>query len=108
MRRGTTPTLTITLTNADGTACDLTTAENYVTFSEVGTSYEFTKENEDLAISTSGLATVIGVTLTQEETLGFKANHVVQVQVRSKIGDVAIASEVAKFNVGEILLEGEI
>ena len=108
MRRGTTPTVVLTITNDDGTNCDLTSAENYVTFSEVGSNYEITKSGEDVTAEVSGKATVISVPLSQEETLGFGQNRSVRVQVRSKVDDIATASEIATFNVGEILLEGEI
>ena len=108
MRRGTTPTIVLTITNDDGTNCDLTSAENHVTFSEVGTDYEITKTDEDITATVSGKATVISVTLTQAETLGFSENHSVRVQVRSKLDEVVTASEIATFNVGEILLDGEI
>ena len=108
MRRGTTPTVVLTITNEDGTNCDLTSADNYVTFSEVGSDYEITKSGEDIAATVSGKATVISITLTQTETLGFSENRSVRVQVRSKIGGNVTASEIATFNVGEILLEGEI
>ena len=109
MRRGTTPTVTLTITNEDGSACDLTTQDVYVTFEELGSKLEITKESEDVDMSTSENATIIDVFLTQEETLKFHAGRKVRVQVRAKDAHgAAVATDIKSFNVGEILLEGEI
>lgn len=108
MRRGTTPTISLAVSNDDGTPCDLTGASNYVTFEEVGTGYELTKSGADLDVSFDDDVTEIAVTLTQAETLAFHPNRIVKVQLRSKLNGIAIASELAQFNVGDILLEGEI
>ena len=69
MRRGTTPNIVLTITNEDGTNCDLTSAENYVTFSEIGSNYAITKSGEAVTATVSGKSTVISVALTQAETL---------------------------------------
>ena len=108
MRRGTTPTVSLTVSNDDGTPCDLTGASNYVTFEEVGTGYELTKSGADLDVSFDDDVTTIDVTLTQAETLAFHPNRIVKVQLRAKLDDAAIASEIASINVRDILMEGEI
>lgn len=109
MRRGTTPTVVLTVTNDDGTACDLTGAELYVTFQEQGCNgVEITKDGEDVAAEVVGKATKLTVSLTQEETLSFSENYSVRVQVRAKMDGRALASTIASFSAGEILKEGEI
>ena len=109
MRRGTTPTITLTVTNSDGSACDLTGQDIYVTFKEVGGKVLLTKETEELDVSTQEKATIIGITLTQAETLAFHAGRKVRVQVRAKDAlGVAQATDIEAVTVGEILLEGEI
>ena len=109
MRRGTTPTITLTMTNDDGTPCDLTEHEVHVTFEEKGDyGYQLDKTGEELTVSTSDGATVIEVSLTQAETLRFKTNSTIRAQVRAIKDGNAAASEIAEFPVAEILLEGEI
>ena len=111
MRRGTTPTLQLTVSNEDGSPCDITQDEIYVTFVESGTEgQKFTKRETDPGVSMEvvGNATVVSITLTQNETLAFKARHKVSVQMRSKHGAKASATGIAKFKVEEILLDGEI
>lgn len=119
MRRGTTPTITLTVTNADGTDCDLTDSELYITFQEKASSkdsnkrvvlYNFTKRETDEGIETvhEDLSTIIRITLTQSETLGFSAGRTVQVQLRCKASNVVQATTIEAFKVEEILLDGEI
>ena len=111
MRRGTTPTVTLTVTNDDGSDCDLTGHELYITFKEQRTNGSFfTKRETDegVTVAHSGKATVISVFLTQKETLSFKEGSVVRVQIRCKALGIATATDIEKFNADEILLEGEI
>lgn len=112
MRRGTTPTVTLTVTNTDGSPCDLTEQEVHVTFktsTHCAKKVELTKSGEDLDVSVDGDATVIGVTLTQEETLSFGTGHRVRVQVRCKDRwGKAQSTDIGEFTADEILLEGEI
>ena len=115
MRRGTTPTVTLTVTNPDNTDCDLTGYELYITFKEKTKSskivpYTFTKRETDRNVEVihEGLATVISITLTQKETLGFSADSIVQVQLRCKSLDIAQATTIEDFKAEQILLDGEI
>ena len=107
MRRGTTPTVTLTVTNEDGTPCDLTGAELFVTFQEQGCAgRELTKTDVDAVVD--GDATVITLTLSQEDTLAFREGYKVRVQVRAKKDGKALASTIASFGADEILMDGEI
>lgn len=111
MRRGTTPTVTLTVTNEDGTPIDLTGQEVHVTFQESGRDgVTFTKRETDegVAVSVDGDASIVEVTLTQAETLRFRTGRKVRVQVRCKDLDVAIATDIGQFDAEEILLDGEI
>lgn len=109
MRRGTTPTVTFTVSSKDGSALDLTGADIYVTFKEKSKDgSEITKSGEDVSVTTSGLKSVISVTLTQEDTLSFHAGKSVRAQIRSKRSDVAMATDIVAFSVDEILKDGEI
>lgn len=119
MRRGTTPTITFTVTNADNSDCDLTDHELYITFQEKPSSrdtnkrstlYSFTKRetDENVNVSHEGLSTVIEIKLTQAETLGFSTGRTVQVQLRCKALDMVQATTIEGFKVEEILLDGEI
>ncbi len=119
MRRGTTPTITLTVSGVDGTDCDLTNNDLYITFQEKASAqdknkrtalYGFTKRETDegVEVSHEDLSTIIKITLTQAETLGFSAGRTVQVQLRCKALDIAQATTIEGFKVEEILLDGEI
>jgi len=111
MRRGTTPTVTLTVSSDDGSDIDLTGQEVYVTFKESGSKGAFfTKRETDPGVDIihEEPNTIITVTLTQAETLSFKQNKTVRVQARCKTGDKAIATEIGTFETEEILLDGEI
>lgn len=111
MRRGTTPTVEITVANEDGTPCDLTGQELHVTFRSAGPPGSracITKRESELSAVFDGTATVLSITLTQAETLSFATGAKVRVQVRNKDGLVAQASDIAELTAEEILLEGEI
>lgn len=106
MRRGTTPTITLTVSNEDGSPCDLTTQEVYVTFDDG--QRQFTKRENEVSMAFDGKETTIGITLTQAETLRFKVGKRVRVQVRCKAMGIAQATTIDSFDPEEILLEGEI
>ena len=111
MRRGTTPTVTLRVTNSDGSDCDLTGNELYVTFKEEGSKgSKFTKRETDEGVSVAheGKATVISVALTQKETLGFSTNSTIAVQLRCKALGIAQATTIETFKAEEILQDGEI
>ena len=111
MRRGTTPTITLTVTNEDNSPLDLTNDEVYITFKESGSNGSLlTKRETDdgVSITVNGNASIVEVTLTQAETLGFRPGRTVSVQIRAKDADVAIATDIGHFDAEEILLDGEI
>ena len=111
MRRGTTPTITLTVTNEDGSACDLTESDVYITLHLAGdlSTNDITKENADVDISTDDNATVIEIPLTQAETLAWPEGGTLEVQLRCKDGnDYAQATNITTISVERILLEGEI
>lgn len=111
MRRGTTPTVEITVTNDDGTPLDLTNADIHITFAEKsGRNHQITKRESDdmVSVEFDGAATVISVFLTQEETLSFHEGRKVRVQVRSVEAGIALATDIGEFSADEILLEGVI
>lgn len=101
MRRGTTPTLTITVTGMDVT--DLKTIK--VTFKQGN--IELTKATDDVTIDAENNA--ISVPLTQEDTLKF-GSGAVNVQIRGLLADgvTAIASGIKSFSMDKILLDGVI
>lgn len=87
MIEATTPTLTLTLPNN----IDLTDADEiYVTFSQFDVALTKTLGEKVVLVSPN----VIAVTLTQEETLKFVADRIVDVQVNMMINDVRIATEI--------------
>ena len=95
--KGTTPTITLTFTEA---TLDLTQAEHvYVSFRGVGTTVE--KKDTDLTIQ----AKSIGVYLTQEETLSLYEGDV-QIQANWTYGDGSrSASEIVKYRFTDNLIE---
>ena len=97
MIRGTTPTLTITLSN------ELDFDSYFVTFRQAG----FTVIEKTEADTTREGA-VITVNLTQEDTLRLKSGVAVEIQVRGKVGEKAFATSVKKLYADEILKEGKI
>ena len=100
MRRGTTPTLSITVTGLS--VSDLKTI--YVTFKQGD--IELTKTTEDVSID--DYYNTISVPLTQEDTLKFNGN--VSVQIRGLLADdvTAIASKIKTISMDKILLDGVI
>ena len=111
MRRGTTPTVAITVANDDGTPLDLTEHEFYVTFKERGASgaiVERTESDDGVEVDFDGTKSVVSVLLSQADTLRFHTGAKVLVQVRAKRAGVAIATDIDGFDAEEILKEGEI
>ena len=98
MRRGTTPTITLTV---DADISDWTI---YATFQSGAN--EITLDNERLTVSYTQDKTTVLCTLTQEETL--KLNGVCEVQIRAIKGGTAIATDIQTVDVGRIILEGVI
>lgn len=105
MRRGTTPTipLTVDVDISDGWTI-------YATFRSGSHEVEFTNDRMTIELEpeteTEQAKTLINVTLTQEETLAMHGSA--EVQIRAiKDGD-AIATDVQRVDVGRILKEGVI
>ena len=97
MRRGTTPTITIT------TDIDLTAASNlFVTFKHGGETI-FEKTLKDVNVTKNAVVCV----LTQKDTLALKGSTV-RFQIRATLGDSKVASNIMTASVDEILKGGEI
>lgn len=103
MRRGTTPTIRVTVADADITGMRI-----YLTLESGRT--EITRENDSLEISLEDGDTVILCRLTQAETLAFKPGQRCEVQIRAidNGGAVALASTIGSIPVDRILLDGEL
>lgn len=98
MRRGTTPTITIT------TDVDLTGVSNlFLTFSQRNRVL-FEKTLEDVTITSETLT----CDLEQAETLLLKAGTPLQFQIRATLNGKKIASNIMSANVDGILKGGEI
>lgn len=99
MRRGTTPTISITVKGLS----DIQINKAYLTLKQRGTVAE--KTEADMEID----GDMLQVALTQEETLKFVARAEINVQLRvlSKSG-TAYASNIVTVPVGEILKDGVI
>ena len=98
MKRGTTPTLTLTV---DADISDWTVYASFKTNGEV-----FTFENDRLQMSAEEDVTTILLTLTQEETLARQGSA--EVQVRAIKNGTAIATDIQRVDVGRILKDGVI
>lgn len=97
MRRGTTPTITIT------TDLDLRDASNlFVTFKQ-GDRIAFEKTLEDVTIT----ETSVVCELNQNDTLALK-DGLVRFQIRAALGDSKVASNIMTANVDKILKGGAI
>lgn len=101
MRRGTTPVITF------NTDLDLSEVEElFVTFSQKGETI-VEKNKEEVVIDDSKII----VSLSQKDTLKFSldSNDIVSVQIRTKFkNETAVASNILKIRVKEILKDGEI
>ena len=107
MRRGTTPTVTLSVTNTDGSPCDLSGQEIHVAF-ESG-SKKLIKTEDDMTVTVGDTATTLSIPLSQAETLSFREGKTVRVQLRCKSATgKAQATNIGSFTADEILEEGEI
>lgn len=98
MRRGTTPTITIT------TDIDLSDASNlFVTFKQDGCKV-VEKTLDDVTVTEDSVV----VPLSQADTLVFDSTKQVKFQIRATLGDDKVASNVMSATVNEILKQGEI
>lgn len=96
MKRGTTPTLTLTVdTDLDGWTV-------YVTVKSGCTS--ITVDDAPITVE-DGVSTIL-VTLSQEETLALRDSA--EIQLRAIKDGTAIATDIAKVDVGRILQDGVI
>lgn len=97
MRRGTTPTLTITVD------ADVHDWETHVYISNAGNVLDL--EGARLDMSYDGSVTSITFTLTQAETLAFDASPC-DLQVRAYKDGIAVATDIRRVAVGRILKGG--
>lgn len=98
MRRGTTPTITIT------TDIDLSAASNlFVTFKQ-GSRLVLEKKLSDVTVSEGSIVCA----LSQSDTLALKEGKYVRFQIRATLGDQKVASNIMETPVDEILKDGEI
>lgn len=97
MRRGTTPTITIT------TDIDLSAASNlYVTFKQ-GDRIAIEKTLEDVTVTAESVV----CELSQDDTLALK-DGLVRFQIRATLGDSKVASNIMVTSADEILKGGAI
>ena len=101
MRRGTTPTFTVTV-DADISALNIHPA-----FSAGAL---IVKSGSDLSVSYADGVTTIETTLTQADTLAMAASTDCEIQIRAYNGDgsIAMATEIARVPVHRILEDGEL
>lgn len=99
MRRGTTPTITLTV---DADVSDWTL---YVSMSNGGSIVTF--EDDRLTKTLDGPQTIIELTLTQEETLAFSTGSL-EVQIRAIKDGVAVATAIGNLDVDRIIKDGVI
>lgn len=100
MFRGTTPTLNIRFKeNLE----DLDISAFYISFKQ-NNEIKLEKELSDININVN----IVSLTLTQEETLLFTANDIIQIQCRYKIGEKAYATKIIKTVFEPTLKEGVI
>ena len=101
MRRGTTPTITITVIGEDFAGATM-----YVTL-EQG-EFEITKTGADVVVTATQTGSTVAIFLTQEETLSFaKGNAKIQIRWINSSG-IAQASPIKNIAIDPILLEGVI
>ena len=98
MKRGTTPTLTLTV---DADIVGWTVYASFRTNGKV-----FTFENDRLQMTAEDDVTTIMLTLTQEETLEMHGSA--EVQIRAIKDGTAIATDIQRVDVGRILKDGVI
>lgn len=101
MRRGTTPTIILSISEINLTEMKSV----YITFKSP-CKWAVTKREDSEGVTIQ--EHTIAVLLTQEETLKFKAGKIL-VQVRCLANDdTAYATEIAEFTINDILLDGVI
>ena len=101
MRRGTTPTLTLTVD------ADIVGWTIYVALRAGCETLVLDGTRLDVAASTEEGSTDISLTLTQEETLAMTCGPC-EVQVRAANNGSAVATDIARIDVGRIIQDGEI
>lgn len=99
MRRGTTPTLTITVD------ADIHDWEAHVYISNAGNVLDL--EGARLTMAWDGTVTSVTFTLSQAETLAFDASPC-ELQVRAYKDGIAVATDIRRVAVGRILKGGEL
>ena len=99
MRRGTTPTITLTV---DADVHDWTM---YVTFANGGNQVTF--EDDRLVKTLDGPQTKVEFVLSQEETLALSVGTV-EVQIRAIKDGVALATDIQRLPIDRIIKEGVI
>lgn len=98
MRRGTTPTFSFEVD------LDLAGWDVYITFEQGA--HEVTRREPEVVPANDG-GCICSVELTQAETLAFRQGRA-KAQLRAVKDGTAVASTVFEFDVGDILLDGEI
>ena len=107
MIRGTTPVIELKIANKDGSPCDLSGQVIHVTFES--STRKLIKHETDMTVTVDEKTTTLAIPLSQAETLSFKENETVRVQVRCKAENGKVrATRIGSFKAGEILEEGEI
>lgn len=103
MYRGTTPTLTFTLPFS----CDQLSVVS-IAFAQKKMPYA--KEAEvvlEKALCDCQMnGNTLALTLSEEDTLALDCHYLVEIQLRAKVGDVTMASEIITESVGRILKDG--
>lgn len=103
MYRGTTPTLTFTLPFP----CDQLSIVS-IAFAQKKPNYakdaEIVLEKTLCDCQMNG--NTLTLTLTEEDTLALDCHCLVEIQLRAKVGDVTMASEIITESVGRILKDG--
>lgn len=99
MRRGTTPTLTVTVD------ADVHDWETHVYIANGGNVLDLAGER--LTMAWDGTQTTVELTLTQAETLAFEPSPC-ELQVRAAKDGVAVATDIRRVPVGRILAGGVI
>ena len=100
MRRGTTPTITVTV------GADLTGKEIHLAFQS---GELVVKSGNDLDVSVEDGITTITTALTQEDTLSFStAQCRVQARAFNSDGSIALATDIGTLDVRDILEDGKL
>ena len=100
MKRGTTPTLNLSF---DYSLDELDIKAFFITFSQDG---EVVLEKDLEQVQVNG--NTITINLSQEDTLKFKGDKILKIQVRFRTDSGAFVTNLIKTNVEEILKDGVI